>query len=243
MNKKILVIIPAFNEEGAIVATVRDVRSLPFSVEVLVVNDGSRDRTAAVAADAGAVVVSLPFNLGIGGAVQTGYRYALDRGFDIAVQVDGDGQHDVAYLKRLVDPVLSGLVDMAIGSRFLSDEKGFRSSFFRRVGIRFFRRLIAFLTGFQATDPTSGFRACNARLIRIFAGYYPSDFPEPESIVVARRLGATLCEVPVVMRPRRSGKSSIGRIRSPYYMIKVTGAILLHMFRDRKVYGPWTSAS
>lgn len=236
---RILAIIPAFNESGNIGRVVGEVLALPFGVVPLVINDGSTDDTAGAAGRAGARVITLPFNLGIGGAVQTGYRYAEEQGFDVAVQVDGDGQHDVAYLAALLRPLQEGRADMVIGSRFLSPEGGFRSSFSRRIGISFFRVLIRRLTGFPTTDPTAGFRACGRRLIRVYAGYYPVDFPEPEAIVVARRLGAGIVEVPVEMRARIAGKSSIGRLKSPYYMIKVTAAILLHMLKDRKVYGSW----
>jgi hypothetical protein len=203
------------------------------------VSDGSTDDTVGVAARAGAHVLDLPFNLGIGGAVQAGYRYADERGFDIAVQVDGDGQHDVACLPALIRAVEEGRADMVIGSRFLSVENNFHSTFARRAGISFFRVLIRLLTGFATTDPTSGFRACGSSLIKVYARYYPGDFPEPEAIVVASRMGARLMEAPVVMRARMAGKSSIGKLKSPYYMIKVTVAILLHMLKDRKVYGPW----
>ncbi len=236
---KILAIIPAYNESGNIERVVREVLALPLSVVPLVIDDGSADDTAVCARRAGARVIVLPFNLGIGGAVQAGYRYADVNGFDIAIQVDGDGQHDVSYLAAIIRPLTEARADMVIGSRFLSPAGGFRSSLTRRMGISFFRVLIRSLTGFPTTDPTAGFRACGRRLIKVYAGYYPVDFPEPEAIVVARRLGARLLEVPVEMRARLAGKSSIGRLKSPYYMIKVTAAILLHMLKDRKVYGPW----
>ena len=236
---KIIAIIPAYNESGNIERVVRDILALSLPVLPLVVSDGSTDDTVVCAVRAGAQVLDLPFNLGIGGAVQAGYRYADERNFDIAVQVDGDGQHDVSCLPALIKPVETGMVDMVIGSRFLSGESNFRSSFARRIGISFFRVLIRTLTHFETTDPTSGFRACGRRLIKVYARYYPGDFPEPEAIVMAARLGARLTEAPVVMRARIAGKSSIGKLKSPYYMIKVTVAILLHMLKDRKVYGPW----
>ncbi|MBF0386522.1 MAG: glycosyltransferase family 2 protein [Candidatus Omnitrophica bacterium] len=236
---KVIAIIPAYNEAGNIARVVREVLALPGAVVPLVINDGSLDDTAECARSAGARVISLPFNLGIGGAVQAGYRYAAEHDFAVAVQVDGDGQHDVNFLVAIIQPVLEGQADMVIGSRFLSQSGGFRSSFSRRMGIAFFRVLIRVLTGFAASDPTSGFRACGRKLIKVYGGYYPVDFPEPEAIVVARRLGARLMEVPVEMRARLAGKSSIGRLKSPYYMIKVTAAILLHMLKDRKVYGTW----
>jgi len=239
MTKKILAIIPAYNEAQNIAKVVGEVRASGADVVPLVVDDGSKDRTADNARAAGALVVTLPFNLGIGGAVQTGYRWAEEHGFDIAVQIDGDGQHDPAYLPRLLQPVIEGQTDFAVGSRFLDGAEGFRSSSVRRVGIRFFVGLIRFLTGLRCSDPTSGFRAVNRRLIRLFGAHYPQDFPEPEAIVIARRMGARIVDVPVVMRPRQAGRSTIGKLKSPYYMIKVTCAIMLDMFKDRKVFGPW----
>ncbi len=240
-TSRILVIIPAFNESGAIERTVREVRSVRvqgIAPDVLVVDDGSSDDTARRAAMAGALVVSLPFNLGIGGAVQTGYRYAAVHGYDVAVQVDGDGQHDTLYLDDVVRPVIEGVADMSIGSRFLSGKDGFRSSAIRRFGIKFFVVLIRIVTGLTIKDTTSGFRACGRRLIDVFARYYPHDYPEPEAIVVARRLGCVVVEVPVLMRPRSSGSSSIALLKPVYYMVKVSGAILLHTLKDRKVYEP-----
>lgn len=235
---KILAIVPAHDEAGNIEGVVREILAQPFAVVPLVVDDGSSDDTAARARAAGARVVQLPFNLGIGGAVQAGYRYAAAHGFDVAVQVDGDGQHDPSYLRALIEPIAQGRADLVIGSRFLTNE-GYRSSFVRRIGIAFFCFLIRALTGFPVTDPTSGFRACGRRLIGIFAEYYPGDFPEPEAFVVARRLGAAVEEAPVAMRSRRAGRSSIGKLKSPYYMVKVTVAILLHMLKSKEVYGPW----
>ncbi len=243
MKTRVLIIVPAFNESGAIENTVREVLAAcvtltDMDADVLVVDDGSSDDTALRAAAAGAMVVRLPFNLGIGGAVQTGYRYACAHDHDIAVQVDGDGQHDPSYVGRLCLPLIAGHADMVSGSRFLAGKEGFRSSTLRRLGIRFFCLLIRFLTGFAVTDPTSGFRACNRRLIEVFADHYPGDYPEPEAIVVARRLGHALTEIPVIMRARSSGTSSISALRSVQYMVKVSGAILLHTLKDRKVYRP-----
>ena len=238
MNPKVLVIIPAFNEAGAIERTVSEVLACGVPVAVIVVDDGSSDDTFQRAAGTGVLVLRLPFNLGIGGAVQAGYRYAKAHDFDIAVQIDGDGQHDPAFLRQVIAPVAAGTADMVVGSRFLDGRKGFRSSVIRRVGIRFFTFLIRLLTGIVITDPTSGFRACGRKLIDVFAAYYPQDYPEPEAVVVARRLHARVCEVPVLMRARVSGTSSISFFRSFYYMFKVSGAILLHTLKARKVYQP-----
>ncbi len=230
--QKILVIIPAYNEAGNIGRTVEQVRAA--GTDILVIDDGSRDNTAAEARGKGARVVSLPFNLGIGGAVQTGFQYAHRHGYDIAVQIDGDGQHDVAFLSKLLAPVIAGEADMSVGSRFIEASQGFKSSFSRRIGINFFVHLINLLTGARVTDPTSGFRAYNKKLIASFAKYYPHDFPEPEAIVVARRMDAKIVEVPVVMRARQAGNSSIRHFKSMYYMAKVTLAILLHMMHRRE---------
>jgi glycosyltransferase involved in cell wall biosynthesis len=230
-SSKILVIVPAFNEQGNIGRTVQEILRGPVSVDVLVIDDGSKDATADEARAAGAKVVSLPFNLGIGGAVQTGFQYAWRHGYSIAVQIDGDGQHDAGFLPQLLAPVMQGTADMSVGSRFMEASEGFKSSFSRRLGIGFFVHLINALTGVRVTDPTSGFRAHNQKLIQVFARYYPHDFPEPEAIVVARRMNAGITEVPVVMRSRKAGASSIRHFKSMYYMLKVTLAILLHMLR------------
>ena len=231
---KILVIIPAYNEAGTIGQTIEQVRHSGVAVDILIIDDGSRDRTVVVAMGLGAHVISLPFNLGIGGAVQTGFQYAHARGYDIAVQIDGDGQHDAVFLSKLLAPIIAGEADMSVGSRFMEDSAGFKSSFSRRLGIGFFTHLINVLTGTRITDPTSGFRAHNRKLIAVFAHYYPHDFPEPEAIVVARRLNAVIKEVAVVMRHRQAGSSSIRHFKSFYYMLKVTFAILLHMIYQEK---------
>ncbi len=248
---KILVILPAFNESGNIGKTVRELSKLSFALDVLVVDDGSSDQTAQEALSEGAKVISLPFNLGIGGAVQTGFLYALKKGYDFAAQVDGDGQHDAGYLSAILSPVINARADIVIGSRFMAEDSaavskaipnlsgagagaqsGWRSSAVRRVGIRFFAWLISFLTGFRVTDPTSGFRALNQKALRVFAKHYPQDFPEPESIMSARRFGLILVEVPVQMRKRVHGHSSIRYFKTLYYMIKVTLAILLDMLKS-----------
>ncbi len=241
MSAKTLIIVPAYNEAGNIKKTVQEISSVPFPVDVLVVDDGSTDDTFREALSAGAFAASLPFNLGVGGAVQTGLRFAMERGYHYAVQVDGDGQHDVSFLKLLMEPVLAGQADIAIGSRFTGPFVGYRSSFIRRIGINFFARLISFLIQYKITDPTSGFRAFNRRTIDIFAADYPYDYPEPEAIVLARRSGLRVVEVPVQMRKRASGHSSIRYFRTLYYMIKVTFAILLDMIKPKKgsAYGKY----
>lgn len=232
-HNRILVIIPAYNEAGRIAKVIYSLKSKYPAFDLLVINDCSGDSTAKEASAAGAKVISLPFNLGIGGAVQTGFKYALDHGYNAALQVDGDGQHDPEYVLTILNPVISGELDLCIGSRFLS-KGGFKSFFLRRIGIRFFCWLIGIFTGKKLTDPTSGFRAVGCGLINLFAKDYPLDFPEPESIVTAQRAGARIGEVAVVMHKRPSGNSSIRYLKSAYYMLKVTLAIILCTLRKAK---------
>ncbi len=234
LQKRILIIVPAYNEASSIQKTILEIKALKCNPSILVVSDGSRDKTVLLAKQSGAMVVALPFNLGIGGAVQTGYKYARDYAFDLAIQVDGDGQHDVSYLEKLIAPVLYENVDMTIGSRFIPPFTGYQSSFIRRIGINFFAGFISFLTEYKVTDPTSGFRACNRRMIGVFARYYPHDFPEPEAIAIASRYGAKVQEVPVQMRERVGGVSSIRYLKTLYYMIKVTFAIMLDKLKRKK---------
>lgn len=233
-QKKILIIVPAYNEADQIQNTVREILSAEIGAKVLVVDDGSKDDTARRARLAGCHVVSLPFNTGIGGAVQTGFKYAFENDFDVAVQVDGDGQHDASYVAALIKPVTEDSFDMVIGSRFLPPFTGYQSSFVRKIGIHFFSYLISFFCGFKVTDPTSGFRAYNKKMIRIFSEGYPVDFPEPEAIMIARRYGVRIAEIPVEMRKRPSGHSSIRYLFTLYYMIKVTFAILLNLLKKRR---------
>ena len=233
-DKKILAIVPAFNECGNIGRTVQEIRETGLGVDILVIDDGSSDATAQEARQAGGMVVSLPFNLGIGAAVQTGFQYAQKHHYDIAVQIDGDGQHDPSFLDKIVEPVRRDEADMVIASRFLEGSGGFRSTFSRRMGINFFVHLINALTGVMINDPTSGFRAYNKKMIGLFADYYPHDFPEPEAIVVAQQAGARFIEMPVAMRKREAGSSSIRYFKTLYYMVKVTLAICLHMIRQRR---------
>ncbi len=235
LTHKTLIIIPAYNEEGSIRSTIQDILSLSYPLQILVINDGSKDKTAQEAKAMGVDVVSLPFNLGIGGAVQTGFQFARDNNFDIAVQVDADGQHDVKFLANILEPIFNNGMNMTIGSRFIPPFLSYRSAFVRRIGINFFARLISFLTGCKISDPTSGFRAFDRKCIDVFARYYPQDFPEPEAIVVARRYNAKIIEVPVTMRKRVAGHSSIRYLKTLYYMIKVTVAILLDKLKAKEI--------
>ncbi|MFA7255308.1 MAG: glycosyltransferase family 2 protein [Candidatus Omnitrophota bacterium] len=228
MNPKILIMVPAFNEADSIGALIKEIRVSVPQADLVVINDGSQDNTGEEARKTGAFVATLPHNLGIGGAVQTGYQIAFDEDYDVVVQIDGDGQHDPAYTAPLLRPVLEGKLDLCIGSRFLEeDTETFRSTRARRFGIRFFCRLLGLLTGLRLTDPTSGFRATGKKLIKSFADYYPVDFPEPEAVKIAKRLGARVGEIPVRMRERQAGHSSIRYLATLYYMAKVTLAILI----------------
>lgn len=227
---KSLVMIPAYNEEKNIVKTVRDIQKNAPDFDYIIINDCSRDRTLALCRKEGLHVLNLPVNLGIGGAVQTGYRYAKQNGYDVAVQFDGDGQHDAAYLVKMREKLVQEKLDMVIGSRFLAHE-GFQSSGMRRLGIRYFTKLIRISTGKKITDPTSGMRMANRGVIEAFAENYPKDYPEPESVVCLLRQGKRVEEAPVKMRERENGKSSISFSKSIYYMCKVTFAILIEDMR------------
>jgi glycosyltransferase involved in cell wall biosynthesis len=227
-----IALVPALNEEGTIACVVAELRAYDAELEILVIDDGSHDRTAEIARAAGARVLRLPFNLGIGGAVQTGFRYAFENDYDLAVRVDGDGQHDPSQLAAVVDPVLRGDTDIAVGSRYLGTRAdGYRSSTTRRLGIRILARVVSLLTREPITDPTSGFQALNRKAIALFAADYPHDYPEVEAIVLVRRHRLRLLEVPIAMRPRVVGRSSIRTLASVYYMVKVLLALFVGAFR------------
>lgn len=229
MSKK-LIIIPAYNEEENILGIVSEIKQKASDFDYVVINDCSWDDTLKLCEENGINVISLPINLGIGGAVQTGYKYAYMKGYDYAVQIDGDGQHDPLYLQRLFDNMTAENADMVIGSRFI-DKEGFQSSKARRFGIRYFTFLIRLLTGKKITDPTSGFRMVNRDIIEKFAGDYPRDYPEPESVVSVLKENRKVVEVPVEMRERQGGKSSISLQKGLYYMVKVSLAIIIERIR------------
>jgi glycosyltransferase involved in cell wall biosynthesis len=227
-------IVPALNEERSVPRVIAELRAFDPGLEVVVVSDGSTDRTVEVAEELGAHALRLPFNLGIGGAVQTGFRYAFENGFDIAVRVDGDGQHDASQLDRVLAPVLAGEADIAIGSRF-AGAGGYRSSRSRRAGIRILAWTVSLLVGQRVTDTTSGFQAVNRSGIELFARDYPHDYPEVEATVMVFRPELRLVEVPVTMREREHGRSSITALHSIYYMVKVLLALAIGIFRRRVV--------
>lgn len=230
---KILVIIPAYNEAESITNVIAKLKQDMPRADYVVVNDCSKDSTMDKLREAEASYLNLPINLGIGGGVQTGYKYALLNGYDIAVQIDGDGQHDTQYLQAVIQPIIAGEKDIVIGSRFLIKE-GFQSSGLRRVGITFLSALIRLCSGVKIYDVTSGFRAVSREYIKIYATDYPVDYPEPEAIVMAALAGARVGEEPVIMKERQGGESSISAFKSVYYMIKVSLAVILCRITHRK---------
>ncbi len=229
---RLLVIIPAYNEEESLGRVIQSVREAVPTADIVVINDGSTDATPSIAEDCGATLVSLPYNLGIGAAMQTGFLFARERGYDVAVQVDGDGQHDPREIEALLIALKAGDADVVIGSRYLED-RGYITPKLRRLGIVILATIISLVTRRRVTDPTSGFRALNRRAIAFCATDYPFDYPEPESVVQFCRAGLRIKEIPVTMNPRYGGQSSITPLRSAYYMVKVILAILIGLLRQR----------
>ena len=236
MTNRYLAIVPALNEAAVIGQTVHEIRRATPDFDVVVVDDGSTDGTAKAAVAAGAEILRLPFNLGIGGAMQAGYVYAQEKGYEVAVQVDGDGQHDPRQIPGLLARLKRGDVNMVTGSRFLEPANGgYRSSATRRAGIGIFARVVSLLSRQRVTDPTSGFRMTDRRAIELFARDYPHDYPEVEAILLMHTNRLRSCEVPVRMRPRSTGRSAISRRQATYYMIKVLLAVFVGLFRRRSV--------
>lgn len=232
MPGRVLLVVPAFNEAANIERVVRDLASQLPEATVLVVNDGSMDATSALARATGSCrVVDLPCNLGIGGAVQTGFKFADRQGYDVVVQVDGDGQHKAEEIRGLVAALEAGRYDMVIGSRFLGVDS-FRSTALRRVGIALFAVLNSWAIRQRITDNTSGFRAYGREAIGFLARYYPVDYPEPEAVILLGRNGFRIREIPVAMEERQGGHSSIHGLKSAYYMVKVLLAIALNLLRS-----------
>lgn len=228
---KILVIIPAYNEAESIEAVVGQLLAVSkvekIQIDYLVVNDCSTDSTEEILKNNNLSYVNLPVNLGIGGGVQTGYKYAVENDYDIALQMDGDGQHDPQYIKTIVKPILEGNADMVIGSRFIKKD-GFQTSVLRRTGIKFLSVLIKMCCGIKILDTTSGFRATGKKATRFFSNNYAEDYPEPEAIIAAALNGFKIQEVPVIMHERQGGESSINAVKSVYYMVKVSLAIIIY---------------
>jgi glycosyltransferase involved in cell wall biosynthesis len=236
-----LVIVPAYNEARSLPGLIEELRAVSQPLDVVVVDDGSRDGSWLVADRLGVVALRNPFNLGIGGAMQTAYKYAAEHGYDIAIQVDGDGQHRPDQIPLLLAPMLAGEADLVVGTRF-REETSYRGSWVRRIGIEMFARVVSAIVGQRLTDTTSGFRAANRRVIRIFAAEYPADYPEVETTVTVHRQGLRIAEVPVEMRLREVGESSITVFWSVYYVVKVLLALFVGMFRKPIVLPPEVEA-
>lgn len=229
--KNILIIIPAYNEEKSIKDVVGAIKKSIPTADILVVNDCSKDKTSATVRELeGLNLIDLPINLGIGGAMQTGYKYAKAGGYDYAMQIDGDGQHDPAEAKKLIDAILGQEVDMVIGSRFL-EKTGYKQSFFRMLGINIFELMTRALIRQKITDSTSGFRIVNKRVIQKYSDYYPTDYPEVEVLIYLSNAGFKFKEVSVKMSNREHGSSSITTLKSAYYMVKVVYSMIISKMR------------
>jgi glycosyltransferase involved in cell wall biosynthesis len=232
-SMKTLIIIPAFNEEETLRDVILNIRAFYAQADILVINDGSTDETGKIAREEGVLILDHPYNMGIGATVQTGLLFALTNGYEIVVQIDGDGQHLPEFVPPLVEPLFAGRSNLVIGSRYLS-EGGFKSTFLRKVGIQFFVTLVWIFTGRRITDPTSGFRSMDRKGIALFAKDYPSDYPEVEALILAHKRGLLFEEVSVGMGHRQGGVSSIGLLSAIYYMAKVTLSISIGLFRGGK---------
>jgi len=230
-GQRLLVIIPALNEEASLPYVIGQIQAAAPQADILVINDGSRDHTAQVAAQAGAFVVTLPYNLGIGAARQTGFQFACQGGYSYVIEVDGDGQHDPNEMGEILGPLFTGEADVVAGARYIED-RGYITPWLRRLGIIILASLISAAVRRRVTDPTSGFRASNRKAIEACAESYPADYPEPESVVQFWKAGLRMKEVPVTMNARYGGQSSITPFRSFYYMVKVILAILLNLLRE-----------
>ena len=231
LPKKTLIIIPAYNEEGSVARVVENIRRDVPDADILVVNDGSRDRTAREARESGAMVMTLPYNMGIGSAVQSGFLFAKEKGYHFAVQVDGDGQHPTSEISRLLSALDNG-VDLAIGSRFVQPTE-YRPTLTRSLGIKVFSFLVSLIVGKKVFDTTSGFRAINRKAILLLTETYPHDYPEVEALITLHRHGMRFIELPVEMNYRQEGKSSISAKAALYYMLKVTLAVLVAAIKRR----------
>lgn len=233
-KNKILLIIPAYNEEDNILKTCQKIQKSDKNLDFIVINDGSKDNTLRILKDNNIPHINLIHNLGIGGAVQTGYKYALEHNYDIAVQFDGDGQHDVRYVEKLIKPILKGEADFTIGSRFIEELSTFKSSRARRIGINIISFFIKLFTRKKIYDTTSGFRAVNKDIIKLFAEHYPIEYPEPVSTTELLKLGKRVKEVSVEMNEREGGVSSIRAWKNAYYMFNVILSIIIVSIRRYK---------
>ncbi len=226
---KFLIVIPCFNESGYIAKLLSEIKRSREDMDILVVDDGSTDDSnQKIRTFQDVNLLTLPYNMGIGSCVQTGYIWAYENGYDYVIRLDGDGQHHPEDIQKHVDLLLSGECDYTIGSRYLdgSKEGGYFPTFVRRQGIRYISSLIFLITGHKISDPTSGFVGCNRRVLEVFSDYFPHDYPEPEAILLVKKVGSQIMEVPVTMRSRQNGKSTIGTLASVYYFVKMTLALI-----------------
>ena len=233
---KLAVIIPAYNEQDSIAMVISDINTLSISnteITAVVINDCSTDNTSEIASKIDCVLIDLAVNLGIGGAVQTGYRYAYDNNYDYTIQVDGDGQHPASQIPKLFNEAITNNINVVIGSRFI-DNKGFQSSNMRRLGIGFLNKLIKLFTGLNILDNTSGFRLFDKKVIEIVQSNYPDEYPEPESLILFSKKNFSIKEVAVEMKERQGGESSIRNFNQLYYMIKVSMAIFYTFIKTKK---------
>ena len=231
LMKKAIIIIPAYNEEKNIAGVINGIKNVIPDADILVVNDGGKDRTEEIARELGARVISLPYNMGYGAALQTGFKYALKKGYEYAVQIDADGQHDPKDIPKLLDVVLSGKADVVIGSRFLNGGK-YKAPAVRRLGMLFFARLTSLIIGEKITDPTSGYQAINKNGLQFYAGdYYPVDFPDADVIIMLHRAGLKIKEIPVIMYPSVQGKSMHSGLKPVYYIFKMFLSIFVTLLR------------
>jgi len=236
LQPRVLVIIPAWDEQDSVATTIAEVRRTNPEVDLLVVDDGSSDRTAEAAAEAGALVCRLPYNLGVGGAMRAGYRYAIRGGYDVAVQIDADGQHDPAYLPTLLEQLRvgdGGTADLVIGARFAGEGDPYKVSFLRRLAMMLLAGTLSRMAKTRLTDVTSGFRVANRRAIGIFAAHYPAEYlgDTVESMVIAIRAGCTVTQVPVQMRVRQGGQASQTPFRAALYLSRAVVALALALVR------------
>ena len=233
--KEVIIIIPAYNEEGNLLSLIKNIRSKISGVDILIIDDGSADRTARVAEKAGALVASLPFNMGYGAALQTGFKYALMNRYRYVIQMDADGQHDPDSIRTLLEELKKEDADVVIGSRFMDGKELYKTHWTRRFGMILFGKIASMITGLLITDPTSGFQALNRDALRFYASkYYPVDYPDADVIIMLHRAGLRVREVPVTMHPRLEGESMHSGLKPIYYIFKMFLSMFVTLLRKDK---------